>query len=915
MNNFKQNRRFYDKYNLLENKLEKISVFKSYASLLGKVTNDGTTCTEAAKAGYLLMNGCETSAAAACNNTEFTANYTTAIGCIQIINCNTTKIPDECKIRTELEEIVDKTKECTNKKTPGTFTYCMSYIKENISTVVSDCLDQILTETTTTETTTETTAMSTTTMTTTATTTMTTTATTTMTTTATTTMTTTTMTTTSVTTTEITTTATTTMTTTEASSTTQQKVTKETSTIFTEGDEIVEQKESYNPDTKEMTLSVPAHGNNVALKAIIGAAQMVTSYDNYCVVGDSPDDVTTKFSGRSSRSDVDEVDSATVVKVYSFNVVEGDMTDAERAQLPESFQNACKDKPIQKTKRVVVDEATFNQDSLDSAEEGRGTLDFDFSFGLTRSSRQDNCSSQKTSCSKFDKGCYFTWANPDGSSVNTFHNIPKTVHCLSCCENQTTSALCQCSEINSGSKWKNCYKKTNGDCGFNGWQCNSTDSCLEYSEQCNGTCYGSLDKCGDKCVVPLEPGASSFEYMCQDQCIDNTVTCNGTCPASNPAKCGKSCLTNVTANYYQDCDGDCISKFKPCNGTCAEGYIKCSDYNCQNEKYYYDCNGTCTSKELPCNGTCVQGYALCNNYCQPQDYFDTNLWNCESTGQCISKSIQCNGTCPDDRTKCGDNMCLCSADDSNCEYSSNNFRDCDGTCIRNYEPCNGTCVQGYHFCNDYCVSDVSFQAKYWNCESTGQCIGQWEQCNGTCFEGYHFCDERCITQVSFDKYWRKCEDTGKCTRKFEQCGNGACPDGRIKCGDNMCLCNGTDDGTFCAGGYNTNKWYDCNGTCIQNREACGKTCVSGWNFCEEYKNITGTYQFNRTRCIEESRFIENFEYCSTSSSDCKYCVNNRDGCPSLPVTCQPSTLSTSTTTAAPATPMVTGRARRRILNH
>ena len=146
-----------------------------------------------------------------------------------------------------------------------------------------------------------------------------------------------------------------------------------------------------------MTLSVPAHGNNVALKAIIGTAQMVTSYDNYCVVGDPPADFTTEVSERSSRSDVDEVDSASVVKVYSFNVVEGDMTDAERAELPESFRNACKDKPIQKTIRVEVDEATFNQDSLDSVEAGRGTFDIDFSFGLTRSSRQDNCSSQKVS--------------------------------------------------------------------------------------------------------------------------------------------------------------------------------------------------------------------------------------------------------------------------------------------------------------------------------------------------------------------------------------------------------------------------------------------------------------------------------------------------------------------------------------
>ena len=116
-------------------------------------------------------------------------------------------------------------------------------------------------------------------------------------------------------------------------------------------------------------MSVPAHGKNVALKAIIGVDKMVTSYDNYCVLGDPPADFTPEVSERSRSTDnVDEFDSNSVQKVYSFNVVQGELTDAERAELPESFQTACKDKPIQKTTRIVVDEATFNQDSLDSVE-------------------------------------------------------------------------------------------------------------------------------------------------------------------------------------------------------------------------------------------------------------------------------------------------------------------------------------------------------------------------------------------------------------------------------------------------------------------------------------------------------------------------------------------------------------------
>ena len=423
VNNFKQNRRFYDKNNLLENKLEKVSIFRSYASLIGKITNGGETCTEEAKAGYLLMNGCETSAAKSCSNTEFQSQYLTAIGCVETINCNTTKIPSECNIKAA--QIVEKTKECTNKNIPGTFSYCMSYIKENISTVISDCLDEILTTTTkgteqagTTQSTgtkessgttdlsktTESSGITE-----------------------------------SLGTTESSGTIEPSGTTeppetlkpsgttessgtiepsgtteppetlkpsgtTESSGTPEPPVTLKPSgtteslgtiepsgtteppetlkpsvtteptkmiesiTIITgEGGEVVEQKESYNPESNEVSLSVPAHGDNVALKAIIGMDKMVTSYDNYCIVGDPPAYHTTEVSKRyRSTENVDEFESGTVQTVYSFNVVEGELTEAERAELPETFQAACKDKPIQKTKRIEVDESTFKEDSFNS---------------------------------------------------------------------------------------------------------------------------------------------------------------------------------------------------------------------------------------------------------------------------------------------------------------------------------------------------------------------------------------------------------------------------------------------------------------------------------------------------------------------------------------------------------------------
>ena len=133
-----------------------------------------------------------------------------------------------------------------------------------------------------------------------------------------------------------------------------------------------------------MSLFVPAHGSNVALTAIIGEESMVTSFDNYCVVGDPPANHTNSVSeGSNSTDDADEVNGSDIVKVYYLNVVEGEMSEDERDALPDSFKTACQGKPIQKTKKVVVDEATFNQDNFDSVE------------GVRAVARQSGCNNQK----------------------------------------------------------------------------------------------------------------------------------------------------------------------------------------------------------------------------------------------------------------------------------------------------------------------------------------------------------------------------------------------------------------------------------------------------------------------------------------------------------------------------------------
>ena len=73
----------------------------------------------------------------------------------------------------------------------------------------------------------------------------------------------------------------------------------------------MEQKESYDPSTGDVTLTVPAHGNNVAVTVLIAGPSntrsksfgMVTSYDDYCLVGEAPTDFSSSVYSDSNESD------------------------------------------------------------------------------------------------------------------------------------------------------------------------------------------------------------------------------------------------------------------------------------------------------------------------------------------------------------------------------------------------------------------------------------------------------------------------------------------------------------------------------------------------------------------------------------------------------------------------------------
>ena len=140
----------------------------------------------------------------------------------------------------------------------------------------------------------------------------------------------------------------------------------------------MEQEDSFDPMTGDLTLKVPAHGKNVAVTVLISGSSnarsnpygMVTSFDDYCLLGEVPANYST--STYTNQEESDEFSNSTL-KSHFLNVIEGELTDEERYSLPESFQNTCKDKPIKKGRKVLVTEDNFDLEDYDNYDNDKRT--------------------------------------------------------------------------------------------------------------------------------------------------------------------------------------------------------------------------------------------------------------------------------------------------------------------------------------------------------------------------------------------------------------------------------------------------------------------------------------------------------------------------------------------------------------
>jgi len=138
--------------------------------------------------------------------------------------------------------------------------------------------------------------------------------------------------------------------------------------IFEENGETYEQKDSYNPDTKEAVIAVPAHGDYPATKFIMQgkssdspvAGKMIVSTEAECSFEDIPDEIAPENMIKENISRRKVVTRQTKeVKVYRIQSNTRRMTEEEQENLSESMKTECAGKTVMVSSIETVDEDEF----------------------------------------------------------------------------------------------------------------------------------------------------------------------------------------------------------------------------------------------------------------------------------------------------------------------------------------------------------------------------------------------------------------------------------------------------------------------------------------------------------------------------------------------------------------------------
>ena len=391
---------------------------------------------------------------------------------------------------------------------------------------------------------------------------------------------------------------------------------------------------------------------------------------------------------------------------------------------------------------------------------------------------------------------------------------------------------------------------TCSSCQFDTSKCKGTvgtcgDGIVNVGESCDGTIFGSIEKCTDY--------SSSFTggtLKCTSSCKLDTSGC------IEKAKCG-----NGIVDKNESCDTDKLGF----NGN------KCVDYSLDFSNGIVDCTDDCKLDTSGCTkaSTCGNNRIDSGELCDGTKFFNLTDLRCSAFSSTFLRgNITCSG-------------CQISTDD--CEL--NTPPKCgDGKINQAGEECDteafGTinkCTQYTNFiggslkCTNDCKIDTSGCTKVETCGNKE--LDPGESCDGTIFGSIEKCTNY---NVSFTGGTLKCTsscqlDTSGCTEKTNKCGNGIIDKGESCDGSNLGPLSGkcTDYSSNFISGH-----VKCTSECKIDTDDCSKKAANCGNDVLDTGEVCDGDNFGDITDLRCSNYTQDFVGGTLKCASCKISTAN-----------------------------------------
>jgi len=286
--------------------------------------------------------------------------------------------------------------------------------------------------------------------------------------------------------------------------------------IFEENGESFEQKDKYNPDTKEVVSSVPAHGDFPATTFIMqgrssdspAAGKMIVSTETECSFEDIPEEIVPENLMMENRGGK-KGKKGKGIKKYRIRSNIRKVTEEERENLTESMKSECAGKTVVTSSIETVNEDEYLRGSNFSNNFIRSLKRVNTEEMLQKGSRAIcnavyyGCANTRTSsCLRWNYEGHSTFAPGEQGVVQelvSLHVLSGENYCTKCCHEQANTVYPLCSCITDEQTFSTAFAISRYRDG-----CPEPD-CIKRSNYCKWDPDTTIDACqytsGGACVM------------------------------------------------------------------------------------------------------------------------------------------------------------------------------------------------------------------------------------------------------------------------------------------------------------------------------------------------------------------------------------------------------------------------------